>query len=85
MIDTCPAGRTEILEDYKNKMAVVTEFAPTLMTDEDEIRGSILDIVNNEIGFTKYNRGKIMKIVAPVLKGKADMGVVNKVLGGMLQ
>jgi uncharacterized protein YqeY len=35
--------------------------------------------------FSKANRGKIMKVIAPVLKGKADMGVVNKVLGGMLQ
>lgn len=26
-----------------------------------------------------------MKIVAPALKGKVDMSVVNKVLGGMLQ
>ena len=84
-IDTCPTDRTETLEEYKAQMAVVAEFAPTLMTDEEEIRLSVLDIINNEIEFTKANRGKIMKIIAPVLKGKADMGVVNKVLGGMLQ
>jgi uncharacterized protein YqeY len=65
-------------------MAVVAEFAPTLVTDETEIRYLILDIVNNEMEFSKTNRGKIMKIIAPVMKGKADMSVVNKVLGGML-
>lgn len=84
-IDTCPADRIETLEEYKAQMAVVAEFAPSLITDETEIRHLILDIVNNEYEFTKANRGKIMKIIAPVLKGKADMGVVNKVLGGMLQ
>ena len=84
-IDTCPADRTETLEEYKAQMAVVAEFAPTLITDETEIRYLILDVVNNEMEFSKANRGKIMKIVAPVLKGKADMGIVNKVLGGMLQ
>lgn len=84
-IDTCPTDRTETLEEYKAQMEVVAEFAPTLITDETEIRYLILDIVNNEHEFTKANRGKIMKIIAPVLKGKADMGVVNKVLGGMLQ
>lgn len=84
-IDTCPAGRTETLEEYKAQMAIVAEFAPTLITDEIEIRNMILDTVNGEMEFTKANRGKIMKIVAPVLKGKADMGIVNKVLGGMLQ
>ena len=85
MIDTCPPDRTNILEDYKNKMAVVAEFAPTLITDEEEIKLMILDLVNSEMAFTKANRGKIMKVIAPVCKGKADMSVVNKVLGGMLQ
>lgn len=84
-IDTCPADRTETLEEYKAQMAVVAEFAPTLVTDEAEIKLMILDIVNSEMAFTKSNRGKIMKIIAPVLKGKADMGIVNKVIGGMLQ
>lgn len=84
-IDTCPADRTETLEEYKVQMAIVAEFAPTLITDETEIRYLILDIVNNEHEFSKSNRGILMKIIAPVLKGKADMSVVNKVLGGMLQ
>ena len=84
-IDTCPADRIETLEEYKAQMTIVEEFAPSLITDETEIRYLILDIINNEYEFTKANRGNIMKILAPVLKGKADMGVVNKVLGGMLQ
>ena len=84
-IDTCPAERTETLEKYKAQMAIVAEFAPTLITDEDEIKLMILDLVNSELAFTKANRGKIMKIIAPVCKGKADMSIVNKVLGVMLQ
>lgn len=84
-IDTCPADRIETLEEYKAQMTVVAEFAPTLITDETEIRYLILDIVNNEVEFSKTNRGKIMKVIAPVLKGKVDMSIVNKVLGGMLQ
>ena len=83
-IDTCPTDRTETLEEYKAQMAIVAEFAPSLITDETEIRHLILDVVNNEYEFTKANRGKIMKIIAPVLKGKVDMGIVSNVLGGML-
>lgn len=85
MIDTCPVERTETLEEYKKQMEVVAEFAPTLITNETQIRLMILDVVNGEIEFSKSNRGKIMKIIAPVFKGKADMGVVNKVVGNMLQ
>jgi uncharacterized protein YqeY len=84
-IDTCPIDRTETLEEYKAQMAVVAEFAPTLITDEVEIQKLILDTVNDEIEFTKSNRGKIMKVIAPVFKGKADMGVVSKIVGGMLK
>ncbi len=84
MIDTCPANRAETLGIYKNQMAIVAEFAPTLITDETEIRNLLIDVVNNEVEFTKANRGKIMKIVASSLKGKVDMSVTNKVLGGML-
>lgn len=84
-IDTCPVDRTETLEEYKVQMAIVAEFAPTLITDETEIRYLILDIINNEHEFSKSNRGILMKILAPVLKGQADMSVVSKVLGGMLQ
>ena len=84
-VDTCPADRVETLEEYKAQMAVVAEFAPTLITDEEEIHNVIIQIINNETEFTKSNRGKIMKVIAPALKGKADMSIVNKVLGGMLQ
>lgn len=84
-IDTCPVGRVETLDEYNKQMAVVAEFAPTLITDEAEIKLMILDLVNNEMAFTKDNRGKIMKIIAPILKGKVDMGIVNKVLSNMIK
>ena len=85
MIDTCPADRAETLGVYKKQMEIVAEFAPTLITDETEIRYLIFDIINNEHEFSKANRGILMKIIAPVLKGKADMSIVSKILGGMLQ
>ena len=84
-IATCPPERTEMLAEYKAQMEVVNEFAPTLITDESEIHNMIIDAINGDIEFTKSNRGKIMKVIAPMLKGKVDMGVVNKVIGGMLQ
>ena len=85
-IDTCPADRTETLEEYKAQMAVVAEFAPTLITDEVEVKTIVTELADkNGIKLIKSNRGNIMKVVAANLKGKADMGVVNRVVGGMLQ
>lgn len=84
MIDTCPADRIETLAEYVKQLDVIDEFAPTLMTDENEIKNLILDALNGEFELTKTNRGKIMKVIAPVFKGKADMGVVSNVVGDML-
>lgn len=83
MIDTCPPSLTATLENYNEQMAIVNEFAPKIVSDENEIRNLILDIVGGEIEFTKTNKGQIMKTVMPALKGKVDMAVANKVLGGM--
>lgn len=85
-IDTCPADRTETLEEYKAQMTVVTEFAPTLITDVDEIKALIGEYADGaKISLYKENRGTLMKILSRNLKGKVDIGIVNKVLGGMLQ
>lgn len=77
MIDTCPADRTDLLTEYKEKMTIITEFAPKLLTDPDEIKTFIEE---TGIELVKANRGQIMK----VLKGKADMKIANGVVGGML-
>jgi uncharacterized protein YqeY len=84
MIDTCPADRTDLMKEYENRMAIVKEFAPQLLTDATEIKNQIMDAINGEIEFTKSNKGKIMKIIAPIFKGKADMKIVNQVIGEML-
>ena len=77
MIDTCPADRTDLLTEYKEKMTIITEFAPKLLTDPDEIKTFIKE---TGIELIKANRGQIMK----ALKGKADMKIANGVVGGML-
>lgn len=84
MIDTCPADRVETFAEYKKQLDIICEFAPSLIADEAEIRSMILDAINGEIELTKSNKGKVMKIIAPLFKGKADMKVVNKVVGELL-
>ena len=84
MIDTCPASRADKLAEYEAAMVIVKEYAPQLITDETKIKGIILDVLNNEYTLEKKNRGQIMKIVMPALKGKVDMAIANKVIGSML-
>lgn len=85
MIDTCPADRTDKLNQYNTAMAIVKEYAPQLITDEATISEMIKTIVGDQFEFTKANRGNIMKIVMPELKGKVDMAIANKTLGSMFK
>ena len=88
MIDTCPESRQDLLENYKNQMEIVCEFAPSLITNADEIRQAIYRLIldnGNELKLVKSNRGAIMKLVAANLKGEVDMSVASKVVGEMLE
>ena len=87
MVATCPntAEYAERLADYTTQLAIAKEYAPVIITDETKIRAMILDTLNNGYGLEKKNKGIIMKTVMPVLKGKVDMAVANKVIGDMLK
>lgn len=80
-IDSCPANRTDIL-DYANfELAVVSEFAPKQM-DESEIN-TVIDGVFAELALdspTAKDKGTIMKLLMPRVKGKADGKLVNELL-----
>ncbi len=76
-IDTCPADRTDLLEQYKARYDVFNEYAPKLLS-ENEVR-EILTTKFADVIATK-NKGQIMKTVMAELKGKADGKVINQVV-----
>ena len=86
MIDTCPAERVETLAEYKKQLEIINEFAPRLITDPIAIEVLVADYAKEaNIELVKSNRGAIMKLLAANLKGKADMALVSKVVGEMLE
>jgi len=76
-VETCPAARTDLLEQYKFKLSVVEEFAPKMMSAE-EVEKLLLEKFAEVIA-TK-NKGLIMKAVMAELKGKADGKVISEVV-----
>ncbi|MCI5892483.1 MAG: GatB/YqeY domain-containing protein [Clostridiales bacterium] len=76
-VDTCPADRTELLEEYNAKVAVIKEFAPKQM-DADEIKAVITEKFADVIA--TGNKGLIMKSVMGELKGKADGKLINQIV-----
>ena len=76
-IDTCPADRTELIEEYTAKYNIINEFAPIQMSAE-EVKAVLTEKFADVIA-TK-NKGMIMKTVMAELKGKADGKVINAVV-----
>ena len=84
-IDTCPVTRTDLMDKYCYEMAGVDKYAPVMISDEDVIRGRIVEIVGGET-VDKKQRGMVMKAIkGEVANGVFyDMAAVNKVIGEML-
>ena len=80
-IDTCPADRTELIEEYTAKYNIINEFAPAQMSAE-EVKAVLTEKFADIIA-TK-NKGMIMKTVMSELKGKADGKVINTVVAELL-
>lgn len=84
--ETAPADRTDIKEEAAYRVSVYKEFAPEDMGVEQ-----IKEIINSvlaELGIdapSAADKGKIMKVLMPKVKGKADGKVVNDTLAGMMK
>ena len=72
-MDTAPADRTDIIEEARKRMEVYQEFAPADLT-VDQIT-EIINVVLKELEIeapTAKDKGRIMKVLMPLVKGKAD-------------
>ena len=84
MIDTCPESRQDLLTEYKAKMEIIDEFAPVIITDEEEISKIIYRLLAG-VDIQKDGKASVMKAVMPKLKGKVDMKAANKILNEILK
>lgn len=85
-LETAPADREDIRSEAEARLAVYKEFAPEEMSEE-QIEAVIREVLKElELDTPKASdKGKIMKVLMPRVKGKADGKVVNQVLAGMFQ
>lgn len=85
-MDTAPADRVDIIEEAKKRMAVYQEFAPADLTPEQitEIIKGVFAELEIETPTAK-DKGRIMKVLMPQVKGKADGKVVNEILASMMK
>jgi len=78
-----PADRQDIIDECNFSISVLD--APKMM-DESEIK-AVIEETLKELSIetpTAQDKGKIMKVLMPKVKGKADGKLVNQVLGSMM-
>ena len=77
--------RQDIIEECNIRLAVIKEFAPEEMSEE-QINAEI-DVVLTELGIEApgaKDKGKIMKSLMPKVKGKADGKLVNQLVAARI-
>ena len=85
-LELTPADRTDIIQECTFRISVLEEFAPHMM-DEAEIR-EIIEQVLAELEIsapTPKDKGRIMKVLMPKVKGQADGKLVNEILASVMK
>ena len=81
-LDSCPASRTDLLEEYQARFDIFQEYAPKMLSAE-EVEAFITERFAELVA--SKNKGMIMKNVMPELKGKAEGAVINQVVAKLCQ
>ena len=85
-MESAPASRTDIQEECRFRIGVLSEFAPEEM-GEEQIK-AVIAAVLEELGIdapSPKDKGVIMKNLMPRVRGKADGAVVNRLVAELLK
>lgn len=72
-------NRNDLIDATNKEIEILNEYMPVQMTEEEISK--VIDEVFAEIRpESPKDMGKIMGAISPLVKGKADMGLVNKMI-----
>lgn len=76
-------GREDLIESTSKEIEILLTYLPKQLSEEEV--NNIIDKVFEEIKpSSPKDMGKIMKAVTPLVKGKADMGMVSSIIKNKL-
>lgn len=85
-LELTPPERTDIINECNARLVVLDTFAPKMM-DATDIKQIVADTLT-ELGLnapTVKDKGAIMKVLMPKVKGKADGKLVNEIALSFMQ
>lgn len=73
------AGRSDLVEQNKKEIEVLNTYMPKQLSEE-ELTEIIAKVFEEVKPTSQKDMGLIMKNISPLVKGKADMSLVNKLV-----
>ena len=73
------AGRNDLVEKEEKELAILAKYLPEQM-GEDEIRKLVTAAIAKSGATSPAEMGKVMGVLMPDVKGKADGGLVSKIV-----
>ncbi len=72
-------GRDDLIEATKAEIKILDEYMPEQMSEEEVL--NVIEEAFKEVNPTSIkDMGKLMGIISPKVRGKADLGSVNKII-----
>lgn len=72
-------SRNDLVEKTQNEIEILSKYLPKQLTEEEII--ALIDQVFAEVNPTGIkDMGKVMGTITPLVKGKADMGIVSNLI-----
>ena len=75
--------RADLMEKENQELAILQSYLPEQISEED-LRKRIKEVISETGAESMKDFGKIMKILVPEFKGKADNGVIKDLAGEIL-
>ncbi|OYQ76369.1 GatB/YqeY domain-containing protein [Wohlfahrtiimonas chitiniclastica] len=73
------AERLDLVAQEESELSIIMPYLPEQMSQED-VEAAISEAIKATGALTMKDMGKVMGMLKPQLEGKADMGVVSKLL-----
>ncbi len=72
-------ARPDLVDKEKKELEILQKYLPEQMSEE-EIRNLVTDTIKQTSASSPSDMGKVMAALMPKLKGKADGGLVSKIV-----
>ena len=72
-------NRNDLIEQANSEIKILEKYLPEQLSEEEVIK-IIEDVFNKVNPTSNSDMGKIMGLLNPLVKGKADMGFVSKIV-----